>query len=48
MIGLDKDYKTILRRRSMRRKLRFLVLVASLAFLVPFGVSRLRLVRRCG
>jgi hypothetical protein len=29
----------------MRRKLRFLVLVASLAFLVPFGVSRLRLVR---
>ena len=29
----------------MRRKSRFLVLVASLAFLVPFGVSRLRLVR---
>ena len=29
----------------MRRQLRFLVLVASLAFLVPWGVSRLKLVR---
>jgi hypothetical protein len=45
MIGLDKDDTTILRRRSMRRQQRFLVLVASLAFLVPMGVSRLKFVR---
>ena len=32
----------------MRRQLRFLVLVASLAFLVPWGVSRLKLVRGGG
>jgi hypothetical protein len=45
MIESDKDYTTILRRRSMRRQLRYLVLVASLAFLLLWGVSRFTLVR---